>query len=277
MIVMKNGQALVAVLMALAVLVTVGLSVASRSVTEVGITTSQEESAKALEAAEAGLEKAVGGTITGGKETMSGGSVFVVTPVPDPMPFKEYIIPYNIEEGETASVDMKGYTKDLTDQRKITFCWGKKSSNPVIALEVVMYYQKFDSQVRLGRRIYNPNPGVGTFPVNSYCSYTSNSELNGCPANFRFACKAHYSDLMQPPLDGNDKPLFFRMRLYGTMPNEAEQVAISTQGRFVSQGSEFVSVGSAGSATQKIRGINMNYDVPSIFDAALFSGTGLEK
>lgn len=281
---MKKGQALVAVLMALAILVTVGLSIASRSVTEVGVTTSQEESAKALEAAEAGLEKAVGGTITGGSGSLSGsGAVYVVTPVPTLAAFKDYIIPYSIEEGETASVDMKGYGKPNTSKRNIRFCWGVKSSNPPLALEAVLYYYHTNNQLSLGRRIYNPG---GLVPgLTSSIPDTFDHQLNKCPANFRYTVEEEYSEFLRPPfpsasdvsLADLDKLSFFRIRLYGSMPNKAEQVAISTQGKFISQGSEFVSVGSAGSATQKISGLNINYDVPSVFDAAVFSGTSLDK
>ena len=277
---MKSGQALVAVLMALSILVTVGLSVASRSVTEVGITTSQEESAKALEAAEAGLEKAVGGTMTGGQGSLSGsGAVFVVTPVPEMGHFKEYIIPFSIEEGETASVDMKGYVKPTTgsptDNKKVRFCWGVNSSNPALALEVVLYYYKPDGHIAMGRRIYNPGNSVQGLPSSRLSDI--DNQLNKCPVNFKYTADGNYADFM-PSGSSIDTLSFFRVRIYGTMPNEMEQIAFSTNGgTFVSQGSEFISVGSAGSATQKIRGVNMKYDVPSIFDAAVFSGTGLEK
>ena len=283
MIVMKSGQALVAVLMALSILVTVGLSVASRSVTEVGITTSQEESAKALEAAEAGLEKAVGGTMTGGQGSLSGsGAVYVVTPAPTPPPggFKEYIVPFTPMEGETASVDMKGYTKPTTYKRRIRFCWGVNSSNPPVALEVVLYYYHGPNRLSLGRRIYNPGNAVSG--LNSSVVDSFDHQLSKCPVNFKYTYEEDYSEFMRLPYPANaddDKLSYFRIRLYGVQYGKPESVAVAAGNgaRFSTQYTEFVSVGSAGSATQKIRGVNMNYDVPSIFDAAVFSGTSLEK
>ena len=52
---MKSGQALIVVLLILGVVTTVALSIASRSVSEVAVSTTQQESAQALAAAEAGV------------------------------------------------------------------------------------------------------------------------------------------------------------------------------------------------------------------------------
>ena len=60
---LRQGQALLVVLLMLGVALTIGVSIASRSVTEVEISATQQEAARALEAAEAGLEKALGGVV----------------------------------------------------------------------------------------------------------------------------------------------------------------------------------------------------------------------
>ena len=61
----KSGQALLVVLLMLGVALTIGISIASRSTTEVEISTTQQEAARALEAAETGIEKALGGVVVG--------------------------------------------------------------------------------------------------------------------------------------------------------------------------------------------------------------------
>src|SRR3990170_3028399 len=53
----QGGQALLIVLLAMAVMLTVVLSVASRSVTDVTVTTYEEDALRAFSAAEAGIEE----------------------------------------------------------------------------------------------------------------------------------------------------------------------------------------------------------------------------
>ena len=92
---MKSGQALVLVMMVLSVALTVGLSIATRSTNEVKVTSSQEESARALEAAEAGLEKALGGTLEGVNEANLGGSLAkYVIATPAPVSEAKWLLPY---------------------------------------------------------------------------------------------------------------------------------------------------------------------------------------
>jgi Tfp pilus assembly protein PilX len=55
----QNGQALLIVLLGMAVVLTLVLSIVSRSVTDVSITKRDEESLRAFSAAEAGVEQAL--------------------------------------------------------------------------------------------------------------------------------------------------------------------------------------------------------------------------
>ena len=55
----QSGQALLIVLLSMAVILTVVLSFASKSITEVSITSYEEDALRAFSAAEAGVEKAL--------------------------------------------------------------------------------------------------------------------------------------------------------------------------------------------------------------------------
>ena len=61
-----RGQALVIILLVLAVASTVVLSLVSRTVTDVAITTKEKDSSRAFSAAEAGVEEALVGGPTSG-------------------------------------------------------------------------------------------------------------------------------------------------------------------------------------------------------------------
>jgi Tfp pilus assembly protein PilX len=63
---MRSGQALVVVLLIVAVVLTLGLSIASRGVTEINVSSVENDSSKALDAAEAGVESALGAIATPG-------------------------------------------------------------------------------------------------------------------------------------------------------------------------------------------------------------------
>ncbi len=70
----NSGQTLLIIVLIAAVILTVGLAVASYSITDIKISQQEEESARAFSAAEAGIEEALklgalpeGGSITVGK------------------------------------------------------------------------------------------------------------------------------------------------------------------------------------------------------------------
>ena len=68
-----------------------------------------------------------------------------------------------------------------------------------------------------------------------------------------------------------------RLRLLFNGSNTEPVAVKSPNGDFGRQGYEYTSVGSAGTSTQKIRGVDLNYDLPMMFDNAIFSGGALSK
>ena len=74
----QRGQTLLIVLLLLAVVLTIALSIASRSITDINVSIKEEEAARAFSAAEAGIEQAlIGGPVSG---TLPNGATFNVTP-----------------------------------------------------------------------------------------------------------------------------------------------------------------------------------------------------
>ena len=104
---MKAGQALIVVLLVLGVALTVGLAIVARSVTEVNVSTVQDESARALSAAEAGIEQALGGVVVSGGDTVgTAGDAFVVQT--NSSTADVYVVAEELVAGETAIVNLTG-------------------------------------------------------------------------------------------------------------------------------------------------------------------------
>jgi len=148
---------LIVVLLILGVVTTVGLSIASRSVTEVGVSTGSEESSRALSAAEAGIEAQLGGvqvpTISGADITVdakpagSAGSLSVAD---------------LLASGEVATVFV-----DVSTGNSMVVCWGDAK------LETNVYY-KAGVNTRVDRKYTEIGSG-GTCPQDgrTYANSTS--------------------------------------------------------------------------------------------------------
>src|SRR4030067_2407301 len=98
----QKGQALLIILLVLSVVLTLALSFVSRSVTDITITSQEEESVRALSAAEAGVEQALKtGVSTGSIVTLPDNSQFEalvteIVPTND-----EFAYPKKLNKGES--------------------------------------------------------------------------------------------------------------------------------------------------------------------------------
>lgn len=274
---MQRGQALVLVMMVLSVALTVGLSIATRSTNEVKVSSAQEESARALEAAEAGLEKALGGTLqTGGYPypTLSNQSKYVVFPTPTPgARVDEWEIPYQMVEGQVATIDLRNYSRpgNLTnpDHTRIRFCWGTNGSSIHPALEATLYYSYLGVD-KVGKVILDPEGRIA--------NAGSNPWNNGnCASVFQYGKRLTWADFGMSIVDDTPILKMLRVKLLFNGSNPEPLAVKSPSGDFGRQGYQYTSVGSAGTSTQKIMGWDLNYDLPMMFDNAIFSGGSLSK
>jgi len=260
---MRRGQALVVVLLLLGVAVTVGLSIVSRSVTEVSVSTAEDESSRALEAAEAGVESALGGVVAVGSsdtDTFAEASFNVSNTAVGNA--QVYEVPYSLSAGEVATVDLGGYTGN-----NVRVCWG---SLETAAVELILYYQGATA-VSVGRVGYDPN---GTTRAQNSFSPDAGGGCNGAGYTRSYAYTQMVSLRNDLGMAAGGSPLILRIRaLYNT---QGLPVAVrGLGGDLPTQGSEIISTGQAGGSTQKLRVIQSKPDLPLMFDAALFSGTSL--
>jgi type II secretory pathway pseudopilin PulG len=289
---MLRGQALVVVLLILGVIATVGLSVASRSVTEVRVSTTQEESARALEAAEVGLEKYLGGLPTPAPGTKvavpninAGYYIPSETTLGDSNSYK---VPYPLIEGDVATIDMPG-CQASGECTHLKVCWGSDNPAQNRKIEVAYYYVLggggAGNQGRVAVR------RIGFDPAGDWSGFVTGNSIKtdkkcATDTTFNYEVEMKLSDEkdVQPenldlalgPFPGGNKLLFVRIRMLGNGAT-AESLALQITGsaNIPRQGGEVVAVGEAGESVQKIRAKVFLWDLPSMFDSAVFSGTSL--
>lgn len=282
----QSGQALLIILLVLAVALTVVLSVISRSVTDIAITTREEEATRAFSAAEAGVEEAlIGGALSGSFE---GGGTYSVTvgglaeggtefPAPGKIGAGDVLPVWFVshtDEGSLTCADGKCFTGS-----SIKICWGDNGTPPgdaqTPALEVAIIYTSTPGNyetTRIARAAFDPNstrrasnnfaaPDPGT------CSIGSLDHAFGKTINF--------ADLGIPSSVYNSQNGLQTARLrlfYNTQ--KPHPVGASVGNPLPSQGTRIESVGTAGESSRKIEVFQLYSDLPPIFDFALFTGTG---
>lgn len=283
---LRKGQALVVVLLMLAVATTIGLAIVSRSVTEVSVSTTQEESARALAAAEAGIEAALSSVVaTGTYSVGTTGTTYTVASVPFGSG-GEFAISRPLTAADSETVFLSGHdaTGNLVPglnkytDNNLKVCWGQNSNAAdasAPALEVILYFQTPAGAVRVGREGYDPNSARRG--QNNFTAATVGS--GGCPSNkpYQFTAVVPLNNL------GGynrlvDNPLLFRMRLLYN-GEVGHFIAVSAQGgaSLPVQGVNITSSGVAGSSTRKVQLFQRYNDPFPQFDNAVFSGGSLTK
>lgn len=281
---MLRGQALVVVLLALAIAMTAGLAIVSRNVTEVGISTTQEESARALSAAESGVEAALGGLVANGtdisigsqgtkydvKTTASGGGRYVSFPEP-------------LTSGETHTLFLADFKPDgsITSlppsnsfSGQLDVCWGDTSeSGETPALEAELYY--YTASYQVARLAYDPAGRDNAFDKASVSAPGEN-----CPSDRPYKYMVSWN-----PLEGASafnigagKSVLMRLRMLYN-PTQAYYLGVGTPvGSILPvQGVMIESTGKAGETARKVQVFRQYPDLPDLFDYAVYSGQDLKK
>lgn len=252
---MHRGQALVVILLVLAVGLTLGLAVISRTITEVGTATTQAESSKALSKAESGVEAALAGSTLPAGVTASdylGRQISISEP---------------LAAGESATIFLADHTAsgDIDFSRLNTYsgdslylCWGTEIGSPV-AIEASLYYRE-TGVYKVKRFAYDPE-GRGGF------------ERSDAAAN----CPTDHSYIYQKQLTSLPSgKILLRVRLLYN-GDVAHYVGVTGTSDFPVQGKNIVSTATEGNTTRKIEVFQRYPDLSPLLDSAVFSGGGLAK
>jgi Tfp pilus assembly protein PilX len=243
----NSGQALLLVVLAVAVLTTIGLSIVSRSISDVTLTTREEESLRAFSAAEAGIEEAlISGSPTG---TLPEGATFNVSKSGFPDNTSRYVYPAELESGESAIIWLMNHDENnnlVTPSYKspgISVCWGKSgtpgSDANTPAIEVEVLYESAGGW-HIARAAYDPNT------LRRSSNSFSAIDTGGCPGleqgfAFRKTIDMGATGFNLPyTVDGALKLLRVRM-IYNS--DTTQTLGVTGQENFPSQGVKVDSLG----------------------------------
>ncbi len=288
-----KGQAVLAVLLITAVIVTVVLSVVSYSVTDVTLSSKEEEALRAFSAAEAGIERALVGDITvSSGEVSIGESKYNVAVSSEPISNRQFVYPAPVASGDTATVWFVSHDnttlelscKDLLcfkgDGGQIQVCWGDSGVSPTPALVVEIYYSQPPGEkgsLYVARDSIDPvatrravnrfsEPGSGTCTIGGV-TFANQKIINfdslGIPQSSYRASGGLV--LITLRLLYNSEP-----QSVGVNAAYGANTALPAQGRLIQ------SSGVSGEANRKIEVFRLYPEVPSIF-SGVYSPLDLVK
>lgn len=282
----STGQALVLVLLSLAVVLTLVLYILSRSVTDIAVSSRSEEAVRAFSAAEAGVEKAliVGASLP---STEIGNANYSANISGIGEGTQSFNYPISLFSGDTATL----WFADHDDNGNIScgvgtacftgntvrVCWGKVGTYPdpskVPAIEISVFYDTGGayriardaidpvSASRTPSNSFNPSDGVGTCTID--------------PVTYQFQ---KTFDLSSLGVSGQLQFARIRM-LYNTDTAHDVGFDVNFPGNslLTSQGLLISSSGNAGESNRRLEVFQGWPEAPSVFDYAIYSSTGLTK
>jgi len=257
----------------MAVGLTVGLAVISRSVTDIGISRQEEESARVFSVAEAGIEEALksgsappGGikigeiTATVSQADLGGASEFVF---PGEYEVGDIQTLWLVEHDENGNLDVSNrYSKD-----KIEVYWGKEGGL-VPALEATLIYDQNGTKIMR----WALDPDTSRRGSNSFDSADSGSfQIGGKTFKYK-------KTLTSLPCSGSAICYALRFRLlYNDQPQILGAKGVSSN--LPSQGTCYESTATNPQVgiTRKVRQCQLYKAPPGIFDYVLYSEGDLVK
>jgi hypothetical protein len=288
----SSGQALLIVVLSMAVVLTVALSVISFSITDVSNGTRQEESARAFSAAEAGVEKAlvalqnIGSTQVG--DANYSVSVSSVSPAAS-----GYTYPTNLATNDVANFWLSGHDANgnlscsspatCAKGQLLDVCWGEDKTpdniNETPAIEVSVFYLTSpgnNSSAQVARIAIDPNGGrIGT---NKFVD----TDLSCTMGTTKYAFKKTIdlkNDLGLPPASYNASGglVFAQVRmLYNTTKKHPVAMAIGGDVLPI-QGYKITSTGTSGDSARKIEVYKLYPSFPTVFSTSLFAQGGISQ
>lgn len=264
----QSGQAGVIVLLISVVMVTVGLSIANRSVTDVRLSLQEEETTRAFDAAEAGVEDALRkdlSALVGTPQTIDVGGVPATYMVSG-----ENQMDVELMEGETVEVRLDG----LVAGDELGIWWGSSDENCIsgdlleTAAIVVSIFNVSNNNIR--RMPFDSCGRSNNFSV------ADDVHLGGSG----YYSKIEASDNAFVRLLDNSEDLMRIRVVYGPLPTERE-TRVHVEGTTTPLPEQYYRITSEASTPgRETRAVEVTRTIPgpqSIFDFAVFTGGSLSK
>lgn len=262
----NSGQALLIILLIMAVILTISLAVVSRSITDLKVSRQEEESARVFSVAETGIEQAMLNPAVGLNDTINGVN-YQVTCSPEGNQRSFDFGGAKFAQGAIQTLWLVGHTGEDPDPSvtpytgsNLALFWGNQgqaNDATAPALEATLYYR--DGGVFKVARYAFDATSRGGFASASYDSsrlYPFQATINSLPGGVPYA---------------------LRLKL---IYNVAE-VALKVEGNavFPAQGDccDSTAVRVESGVTRKVRQCRFYKAPPGIFDYVLFSGGDISK
>jgi type II secretory pathway pseudopilin PulG len=293
----NSGQALLVVLISLAAIVTVVLSIVSRSVSGVRSTTKEEESTRAFSAAEAGVEKALISGTTGSiasEPNELDNAAYQANVTNYAQGSTSFIYPKDLASGDTATVWFVSHdgngdlacnpsTLPCFTGTQMRICWGTNGAIGATtpAVEVSILYDptsnKNYNDLAVARAAFDPNGARRA--QNSFTAAGGSCTIGS--TTFPFSATIVFNSLGIPAASYNSQnglQLTTVRMLYNTTQDEPFAVDVSGSGGLLpGQGRRVESTGQSGEASRKVQVYTTNGELPSVFQSAVFSLGGITK
>lgn len=291
----QKGQALVLVLLSLAVVLTLVLFILSRSITDIAVSSKNEEAVRAFSAAEAGIEKAL--VIGAGTDsTVIGNATYKSSVSSYAEGTRDFVYPIEMSSGDVVTTwfvnhdDMGAPICDAEHPcftgNKFKVCWGKPGTLSAVAstpaVEIIVFYETTPGNIattRIARSAFDPF--AGRTPANSFSAIDAGTCIIGGVAH-QFQKTIQFSDLGIPAGSYNASGglQFAKIRMFyntNTTQNIATTVNFAGNSTLPSQGQSIAATGTAGESNRKIDVFQGWPEAQSVFDGAVYSSTGLTK
>ncbi len=267
----QSGQIVLITLLVLTVAITLVLAFIGRTTTNTAITTQLEDSARAFNAAEAGIESALKSGINSA-EVLAGGANFsvAVTNVGGAVgvyEFSKQTTPSNTETLWLVEHNADGSLNESTSFRTnlVTLCWSQQATAP--ALSVAVLYKR-SGEYYMARGAYD---ALAATRKNNFSLPTSTGV--GCGKTNVYSQSINFSSDFGINV-ATDTLLMLRIQpfyeattisfdpIFGTLPLQAKRIE---------------STGAVASGTTRKIVVYQQYNyAPSLFDAVLYSQSSLE-
>jgi hypothetical protein len=269
----QKGQILLITLLVLSIATTIALSLVARTTIDLNISNEADESSRAFNAAEAGIEEALR-LQTAPSGTLAGGTTYSVSQATIGGATGAYMFPRVTSVGQTETLwfvphldtglpDMttKGYTSNT-----MQVCFG--DNTPIKpALEATVYYLRAGAYLE-ARNLYDSD---GTRAVNNIFSVMASGNC-GAGTNTAYIKNINFNtDFGITP--ASDTLIMMRLRpLYAST-----QIAVNVPGAqtLPLQGNTYESCGTTGTGVSRCISVVQNYRTSSgLFDYVIYSNQG---
>lgn len=293
----NSGQALLLVLLSMAVVLTIVLSILSRSVTDIAITSRSEEALRAFSAAEAGVEQAL---VAGGGSGTIGQATFNAVVSGFASGTQQFVDPQGLYSGESMIVWFVSHNASgnlVCDPANglpcftgnhIKVCWGKSETPvddkaPAVEMSVVYLDPLGDyANAKIARVTLDPTSSRRV--INNF----SDANVGICTINensfkFQRSIDLSSSSDLEIPIPASSYGVqnglqFARIKLlYNTDTAYQVGIDVTGSGSLPSQGLKIDSSGQSGESNRKIEVFQSYGDVPLPFESAVFSIGDLVK